>query len=283
MSAAMVAGQAPPAPAGTPSPSLAVIGAGFGRTGTLSLREALRQLGFWPCEHALNSAIHPERHALWLEAIRRKQSGEPIDWRPLFAGYRATLDWPAAYFWRELVAAHPEAKVILTVRDAERWYASLHATSYARLQARTQTLKGRAVYGLLSWLDRSRAQKYQSMQEAVWDGTFGGRFAEREHAIRVFDEHIRAVQETVPADRLLIFDVKGGWEPLCAFLGVPAPSGEPFPHINSAAEYGRVEPRHIRALARALLPPLGAAAGGGAAGLLVGGGLGRVRDRARAR
>jgi hypothetical protein len=85
------------------------------------------------------------------------------------------------------------------------------------------------------------------------------------------------VQATVPADRLLVFDVKQGWEPLCRFLDVPVPAGEPFPHINSATEYGRFEPRHIRALVRAVLPPLGAAAGGGAAGLALGRALRRVR------
>ena len=103
--------------AGVPSPTLEVIGAGLGRTGTLSLHAALERLGFAPCEHMTNCFAHPERFALWLEAARRKRAGEPIDWRPLFTGYRATVDWPGAYFWRELTAAHPEAKVILTVRD----------------------------------------------------------------------------------------------------------------------------------------------------------------------
>ena len=117
-------------PTGIPSPSIQVIGAGFGRTGTLSLREALVRLGFGPCDHMLENVEHPERFALWHEALRRKQSGEPIDWRPLLAGYRAIVDWPGAYFWRELTAAHPEAKVILTVRDPERWYASTLATIF---------------------------------------------------------------------------------------------------------------------------------------------------------
>jgi glycosyltransferase involved in cell wall biosynthesis len=246
---------------GVPSPTLAVIGAGFGRTGTLSLREALQRLGFSPCEHAINSSIHPERHALWLEAVRCKRLGEPIDWRPLFAGYRATVDWPGAYFWRELVAVHPEAKVVLTMRDPARWYDSLQRTSYARFEARTQTFAGRILFGVLAWLDPRTSQKYRTFQETVWEGTFDGRFSDRHYAIEVFDQHNREVQSEVAPERLLVFDVKEGWEPLCQFLGVAVPVGEPFPHTNSAAGFGRFQRRHVVTIARALLQRLGAVAG----------------------
>src|SRR5215211_7031727 len=134
---------------GTPSPTLAVIGAGLGRTGTLSLHAALERLGFAPCEHMTNCFAHPERFALWLEAARRKRAGEPIDWRPLFTGYRATVDWPGVYFWRELVAAHAEAKVILTVRDPDRWYQSCLSTIF-RMCARADTsLRARAMMRVL--------------------------------------------------------------------------------------------------------------------------------------
>src|SRR5215207_627060 len=93
-----------PIAAGVPSSTMAVIGAGFGRTGTLSLHAALERLRFAPCEHMTNCFTHPQRFALWLEAARRKRAGETIDWRPLFTGYRATVDWPGAFFWRELTA-----------------------------------------------------------------------------------------------------------------------------------------------------------------------------------
>src|SRR5687768_1462293 len=136
--------------AGAPSPTLTVIGAGLGRTGTLSLHAALERLGFAPCEHMTNCFAHPERFAHWLEAVRRKRAGQPIDWRPLFTGYRATVDWPGAFFWRELTAAHPEAKVILTVRDPERWYDSARATIYAASQWRSATSAARLLYGLLT-------------------------------------------------------------------------------------------------------------------------------------
>ena len=106
--------------AGIPAPTIQVIGTGFGRTGTLSLREALVRLGFGPCDHMVENFEHPQRFALWEEALRRKTACEPVDWRPLLTGFQAIVDWPGAYFWRELSTAHPDAKVILTIRDPER-------------------------------------------------------------------------------------------------------------------------------------------------------------------
>jgi hypothetical protein len=259
-------------PVGIPSPTLTVIGVGLGRTGTLSLHAALERLGFAPCEHMTNCFTHPERFALWLEALRRKQAGEPIDWRPLFAGYRATLDWPGAYFWRELVAAHPESRVILTVRHPERWYDSARATIYAASQARTATLSSRLLYGLLGLLDRRAEQGFRTVQETVWNGTFGGRFADREEAIRRFNQHNRDVEATVPPERLLTFDVKQGWEPLCAFLGVPVPAGESFPHVNDTADFDRRQRGQYVTILRGLAPAFFAVA---AVGLLVVAGLKR--------
>src|SRR5215204_7036198 len=123
---------------GIAAPTLQVIGAGFGRTGTLSMREALVRLGFGPCAHMRENFEHPERFAMWAEVLRRKGTGEPIDWCPLLAGFRAIVDWPGAYFWRELTAAHPNAKVILTVRDPDRWYQSCLSTIF-RMRARADT------------------------------------------------------------------------------------------------------------------------------------------------
>ena len=114
--------------------ALRVIGAGYGRTGTLSLRTALERLGFAPCEHMINVMENPERFLLWQAALEQKERGGAIDWDPLFAGYSATVDWPGAFFWRELANANPRAKVILTVRDPDRWYDSVRQTIYrARL------------------------------------------------------------------------------------------------------------------------------------------------------
>jgi hypothetical protein len=199
------------------------------------LREALVRLGFDPCDHMRGNLEHPERFALWDEALRHKTAGEPIDWRPLLAGYRATVDWPGAYFWRELTSAHPQAKVILTVRDPERWYASTLATIF-KFSSRARDgdpLSTRVRQRLVRSMMPGEGLRF--IDDLVWQGTFGGRFREREYAIRVFREHNQAVQETIPTDKLLVFDVKHGWEPLCQFLGVSVPVGEPFPHLNDAS------------------------------------------------
>jgi hypothetical protein len=244
--------------AGVPSPTLKVIGAGFGRTGTLSLREALVRLGFGPCDHMLENFEHPERFALWRDAFRRKQAGEPIDWRPLLDGYRAIVDWPGAYFWRELIAAHPDARVILTVRDPDRWYQSSLATIF-RMRARADTSpRARAMMRLLGLMIPPLRQGFQIVNDVIWNGTFAGRFTDREHALRVFAEHNREVEATVPAPRLLVFDVKQGWQPLCEFLAVPVPVGAPFPHVNDAEAFRkRVQERFARSLVRLAGPVAG--------------------------
>src|SRR5215207_3461489 len=143
--------------AGIPAPTIQVIGAGFGRTGTASMREALVRLGFGPCDHMVENFEHQERFALWDEALRCKTAGESIDWRPLLDGFQAIVDWPGAYFWRELTAAHPDAKVILTVRDPERWYDSIRAT-------------------IFSLPDE---QLPEGPRDIIFARTFGGRLADR--------------------------------------------------------------------------------------------------------
>ena len=72
----------------------------------------------------------------------------------------------------------------------------------------------------------------------VWGGTFKDRFADRDFAIGVYQEHNEAVRREVPAERLIDFEVKQGWAPLCAFLGKPVPE-TPFPNVNDSAEFKR--------------------------------------------
>jgi hypothetical protein len=213
--------------------SLAVIGAGFGRTGTLSLKAALERLGFAPCDHMMEVFLHPERAPLWMEAVEAKAQGVPFDWERLYGGYRATTDWPGAYFWRELAAAYPEAKVILSVRDPERWYESVVQTIYA---ARFDPEVGQRVASMLG-VTPDLAWMPQLVDAVAFDGTFAGRFADRAYAIEVFNQHIAEVVAEIPAERLLIFEARDGWEPLCKHLEVPVPEGEPFPHLNDAAAF----------------------------------------------
>ena len=262
--------------------ALQVIGAGLGRTGTLSLKTALERLGFGPCENMGNVFDRPERFARWAAAIDRKTAGQPIDWEPLFAAYGATTDWPGAFFWRELAAAHPAEKVILTVRDPARWYDSVRRTIY-----RTRGLLGpapvaRGLVAVASPFLPYAGAALRVADRAIWDGTFGSRFGDRRHALAVFAGHDAAVRRTVPPERLLVFDVRQGWAPLCAFLGVPVPD-EPFPHLNDRAAFGRRVGRQAAPLLAAAAAALIVAAGGLA---LAAGGDGQgappfVRARAR--
>lgn len=196
-----------------------VIGAGFGRTGTLSLKGALEQLGFGPCLHMVPLLQDPQRSAL----IRKAAEGDIESLDVALDGYRATVDWPTAYFWRELADRHPAAKIVLTVRDPQKWYDSADRTIHAAANAGRES--GRMDQDVIGMVDAT-----------VWQGTFGGRFADREHAIRIFDEHNARVRREIPADRLLVFEVAQGWEPLCAFLGVPVPE-TPFPRVNDTAQF----------------------------------------------
>jgi hypothetical protein len=201
-----------------------VIGAGMGRTGTMSLKVALERLGFAPCYHMLEVIDHPDHVPLW-EAAQRGEAGA-LD-RAL-AGYEATTDWPGCTFWPDLVAANPDAPVVLTVRDAGRWYDSMLGTIYPIASFTLAAPPDQAIPGM-----RPMAAMVDSL---IWQRTFGGRFEDRAHAIEVFHRHNEDVRRGVPADRLLVFEVGQGWEPLCAFLGVPVPD-EPFPHLNDAASF----------------------------------------------
>jgi hypothetical protein len=199
-----------------------VIGVGFGRTGTLSLKAALERLGLGPCMHMIPVLGDPERARL----IRKAAEGDDASLDAALDGHRSTVDWPGTYFWRDLVARHPDAKVVLTVRDPEDWYDSAYRTIY-----RAATAPRPADPDLAAAIDMAHA--------VVWDGTFDGRFADREFAVRVFNEHNDAVRREVPPDRLLEFQVAQGWEPLCALLDRPVPA-EPFPRLNDSLAFAEM-------------------------------------------
>ncbi len=211
-----------------------IIGAGFGRTGTTSLKAALETLGFGPSYRLDEVFKHPEHVGFWEAAWR----GERVDWEGFFSGYGVAVDWPAFPFYRELMEAFPEAPVILTVRDPERWYESVRSTIYGirklsagpapmRLAFASAGLFAPAVTGIARLAD-----------ETLWEGTFDGRFEDKPYAIETFSRHNEEVKRRVPAERLLVYDVREGWGPLCDFLGVEAPD-EPFPHLNDTPEMRR--------------------------------------------
>ena len=204
--------------------SIQVIGAGLGRTGTLSLKAALEELGFAKCYHPLEVLASMDQARTWDAAAR----GEPVDWDRLFDGYRATVDLPGCVFYRELMEKYPEAKVILTVRDPERWYDSVRQTIH---------LLGDTFPKWTVLLLSPRMRVFQRMLDRLRDRMFRGRFEDRAFAIDVFNRHNEQVRRDVPADRLLVYEISHGWGPLCAFLEVPVPEGKPFPHLNDAAAF----------------------------------------------
>lgn len=206
-----------------PANELVLIGAGFGRTGTTSLKKALEMLGLSPCYHMQTAMTRPGHARFWIRARNGELNAN--DYQRFFREYRATVDWPACEFYRELMAAFPDAKVLLNVRDADAWYDSTRSTLFAVKDA------------LPWWFPPSVLR----MQDAVvWNGRLNGQFANRERAISAYEAHIDEVRRTVPAGRLLEYRVEQGWQPLCDFLGVPAPEGVPFPRINDRRYFERV-------------------------------------------
>jgi len=218
---------------------LKIIGAGFGRTGTLSLKAALEQLGFAPCYHMTELFQHPDQIAYWEAAT----NGEPVDWHELFNHYQATVDWPACAFYAQLMEAYPEAKVLLSVRDPDRWYESVISTIY-QTSGMLKSPQGRFRFSLFRILSPQRARIVRMINTLIWQNTFDNRFEDKAHALAVFQQHIEEVKQRVPADKLLVYNVKDGWEPLCAFLGVEVPANIPFPHLNDRNNFvGRTRRR----------------------------------------
>ena len=157
-----------------------VIGAGFGRTGTMSLKAALERLGAGPCFHMIDLIREMPRLEQWQAAV----DGQPVDWQALFAGYESTVDWPGCSFYRPLMDAFPDAKVLLTVRDPDAWYESTLRTIHAAADAgRKGELDG-------GTQDPPAPEVMQLIGQLIWQGTFDGRFEDREFAIGVFNGHI---------------------------------------------------------------------------------------------
>lgn len=194
-----------------------VIGAGISRTGTTSMQAALDTLGYH-CYHMREVSKEPGHTDAWYQFVTGQA---PMDWHALFQKFEATVDTPSCWYYQELMEAFPEAKVILTVRDPERWYSSF-------VTLRT------TVNSFLRPLGQMNPETAEIIRlaDALQDKMLGGSL-EHDHCIRVFNAHNEAVQRVVPKDRLLVFRVSEGWEPLCQFLGCPVPEGIPFPHLNA--------------------------------------------------
>lgn len=205
--------------------ALKVLGAGFGRTGTLSLKYALEELGFGPCHHMMEVMRDPKQN----EWFYRIAQGDRVEWGEVFADYSSAVDWPSASYYAELMEVFPDAKVILSVRDPDSWYKSVKDTIF------------NVVPNIPHWVQAifPRSKKIAILiEEIVWQGVFNGRFNDRQYAINVYEKNTEAVMASVPSDRLLIHSAKEGWEPICKFLEVPVPETE-YPWVNDSKSQRR--------------------------------------------
>lgn len=214
---------------------LEVIGAGQGRTGTHSLKLALERLGVGPCHHMSELIQHPEQVSGWEDVFEDR----PVDWEEIFKGYRSAADAPTCFVYKELAERYPNAKLILTVRDPEAWWRSADATIMSGELRALQGATSHPMARLGPLIARFRARRGLSFM----------REAGRDAAIAEFHRHNEEVQRVIPPERLLVYEVKQGWEPLCRFLGVDIPDTD-FPHSNTTAEFrARVAQR------KKLIPP----------------------------
>jgi hypothetical protein len=214
----------------TQTATIELIGAGLPRTGTLTQKVALEQLGLGPCYHWVDLLADLDQLGQWSRAL----DGDG-HWGEIFKGSRSTVDWPGGYFYRELMDVYPDAKVLLSVRDPESWERSFRETIVTMSH-------GDSVMPLLS---RARAEidprwrEYLAFVDRMfWGprGTFAEGWAEPAMLIEQMIRHTEQVKQAVPPDRLLVWEVTDGWAPLCQFLGAPEPSG-PLPHANDRATF----------------------------------------------
>jgi hypothetical protein len=200
------------------------------RTGTLTQKLALEMLGLGPCYHMVDVLADLDQAALWERAL----DGE-APWPQLLGGFNSTVDWPGGYFYRELIDFYPDAKVLLSVREPEAWERSMRETVWA-------VRHGESLIRLLSSAQAHVSPSWQAfldmIDRLIWqgNGTFASAHAEPGQLISAMQRHNAEVQRVVPPERLLVWSVTEGWEPLCEFLELPVPD-EPFPHVNDRSEF----------------------------------------------
>jgi hypothetical protein len=211
--------------------ALKIIGTGIGRTGTHSLKLALEQLGFGKCYHMAELFQNPKG----LIQFEKAERGEGPDWDTLFEGYQSAVDYPATRYYKQLMKKYPDAKIIHTIRDAESWYQNASQTIiWASKPSLGRILK------LMVKLPFSPMLRKQmpilKFNGKLIDLEFGKDYKNKEEIIRRYKLHNETVMNTIPKEKMLVFNPKHGWEPLCNFLGVPVPA-EPFPESNKRDEF----------------------------------------------
>ena len=200
--------------------SLQIIGSGFGRTGTMTMKDALGTLGFGPTHHMTEIMGNPDQLRHWKAIF----ANEDVDWAEVFEDYASQVDWPGAWCWEKSLIAFPEAKVIHTERPEEDWWQSFNGT-IGKFFAVSDRLE----------LPPEFREIFATMKNGLIADTFTD-FTDRTSAIAAYRANNRKVREVVPPNRLLVFNVADGWAPLCRFLGVPQPDTA-FPHHHLRQEF----------------------------------------------
>lgn len=211
---------------------LKIIGAGFPRTGTTTLKRSLEMLGVGKTYHMKELLVKPNTLPLWLSL----ENTGTTDWDTLYDGYSATVDFPGYPFYKEHMEQYPDAKVILTVRPFDKWYTSAYNTVW---KAGPQTVPEK--FSMMSRMAlnprlRKVIKCIKFVKREFWGNQFQGRFEDKAYAEEVFHKHVEDVKAHVPPEKLLVYDVRDGWAPLCEFLGVPEPA-EPLPHLNKKENF----------------------------------------------
>ena len=212
--------------------SLKIIGAGFPRTGTTTLKRCLEELGYSKTYHMKELLVNPDQLHFWLEL---EETGT-TDWDTLYDGYQATVDFPGYPYYKEHLERYPDAKVILTVRPFDKWYLSAYSTVW---QAGPQTIPEKL--GMMwKMATNPRIRKVvnciKMVKRVFWGKQFQGRFEDKAFAEKIFYQHIEEVKAHVPKEKLLVYDVREGWGPLCEFLDKPVPNDE-LPHLNKKENF----------------------------------------------
>lgn len=210
--------------------SIQVIGAGMGRTGTMSLKHALEELGYKKCHHMIEVMQDKSQLQYW-NAMEKNRTA---DYEAMLQGYTSIVDFPGSLYYKELMQKYPDAKVILTVRNPEDWYRSCRDTIY-NLPGGLKRIMMKFI-GFFKPDVAHVANVFDYVDLSIWNGLFKGKFEDKEFAIKIFNEWTEEVKRSVPPEKLLIFQAKEGWKPLCDFLGKPIPETS-YPNTNNTAEF----------------------------------------------